>query len=148
LKQFKFAFMSSLHSTWSLSPRAAKEGEDAVKKLMNAPDAFVDEMLDGLSAAHPSLVRDTANTRVIRLDSMHALAESLGGDQASAEAALKVAKQALDTLRDRPCRVGRARMYAEKSVGEDDPGMLAFLRLVEAVAAPADNNTDGSGDGE
>jgi dihydroxyacetone kinase-like protein len=37
-----------------------------MKKLMNAPDAFVDEMLDGLSAAHPSLVRDAASTRVIR----------------------------------------------------------------------------------
>jgi dihydroxyacetone kinase len=74
------------------------------------------------------------------LDSIHALAESLSSDEASAEVALKAAKQALDTFRDKPCRIGRARMYAEKSVGEDDPGMLAFLRLVAAVAAPADNN--------
>jgi len=29
-----------------------------MKKLMNRPDAFVDEMLDGLVAAHPSLVRE------------------------------------------------------------------------------------------
>lgn len=35
-----------------------------MKKLMNAADAFVDEMLDGLCAAHPSLVR--AASRVIR----------------------------------------------------------------------------------
>jgi dihydroxyacetone kinase len=35
----------------------------AMKKLMNSPDQFVDEMLDGLVAAHPSLVREN---RVIR----------------------------------------------------------------------------------
>jgi dihydroxyacetone kinase-like protein len=36
------------------------------KKLMNSADAFVDEMLDGLSAAHPSLVREGPGDRVIR----------------------------------------------------------------------------------
>lgn len=39
-------------------------GEHKMKKLMNAPDAFVDEMLDGLVSAHPSLMREG---RVIRL---------------------------------------------------------------------------------
>ena len=34
-----------------------------MKKIMNAPEAFVDEMLDGLCAAHPTLVRDG---RVVR----------------------------------------------------------------------------------
>jgi dihydroxyacetone kinase-like protein len=37
-----------------------------MKKLINAPDDFVDEMLDGLSLAHPELVRDRAHRRVIR----------------------------------------------------------------------------------
>ncbi|AMJ61552.1 dihydroxyacetone kinase subunit DhaK [Bosea sp. PAMC 26642] len=37
-----------------------------MKKLMNAPDAFVDEMLEGLTAAHPSLVREGPGGRVIR----------------------------------------------------------------------------------
>jgi dihydroxyacetone kinase-like protein len=37
-----------------------------MKKLMNAADDFVDEMLDGLCAAHPSLVRDSGDPRVIR----------------------------------------------------------------------------------
>jgi dihydroxyacetone kinase-like protein len=34
-----------------------------MKKIMNSPDAFVDEMLEGLTLAHPSLVREG---RVIR----------------------------------------------------------------------------------
>jgi dihydroxyacetone kinase-like protein len=37
-----------------------------MKKLMNAPADFVDEMLDGLVAANPSLKRDGASGRVIR----------------------------------------------------------------------------------
>lgn len=37
-----------------------------MKKLMNAPDAYVDEMLDGLCAAHPTLVRTGERGRVIR----------------------------------------------------------------------------------
>ncbi|MFB7146247.1 dihydroxyacetone kinase subunit DhaK [Agrobacterium deltaense] len=37
-----------------------------MKKLMNAPGNFVDEALDGLTMANPSIVRDGENGRVIR----------------------------------------------------------------------------------
>lgn len=37
-----------------------------MKKLMNRPEHFVDEMLDGLVGAHPSLARDGENGRVVR----------------------------------------------------------------------------------
>lgn len=37
-----------------------------MKKLLNAPTAYVDEVLDGLTLAHPSLVRDGTAGRVIR----------------------------------------------------------------------------------
>lgn len=37
-----------------------------MKKLMNRPQDFVDEMLDGLVSAHPSLTRDGESGRVIR----------------------------------------------------------------------------------
>jgi len=37
-----------------------------MKKLMNNADLFVDQMLEGLTAAHPSLVRDPVHERVIR----------------------------------------------------------------------------------
>lgn len=37
-----------------------------MKKLMNSADTFVDEMLDGLCEAHPGLVRDAVDPRVIR----------------------------------------------------------------------------------
>lgn len=37
-----------------------------MKKLINSPDRYVDEMLDGLCAAHPSLKRSGPRGRVIR----------------------------------------------------------------------------------
>lgn len=37
-----------------------------MKKLINNPDDFVEEMLDGLVSANPSLLRDPASDRVIR----------------------------------------------------------------------------------
>jgi dihydroxyacetone kinase-like protein len=39
----------------------------------------------------------------------------------------------LDTMRDQPCKQGRARIFAEKSVGMDDPGMIGFKRIVEGL---------------
>lgn len=37
-----------------------------MKKLMNHPDQFVDEMLEGLCGAHPSLLREGPGGRVVR----------------------------------------------------------------------------------
>jgi hypothetical protein len=41
---------------------------------------------------------------------------------------------ALADFRDRPCRIGRARMFGDKSSGLDDPGMLAFVRLLDVIS--------------
>jgi dihydroxyacetone kinase-like protein len=38
-------------------------------------------------------------------------------------------------FRDRPCKVGRARMFGEESLGIDDPGMLVAYELALAAAA-------------
>lgn len=63
-----------------------------------------------------------------------ALAQATTREEAS-EAALKAASETLDTFRDRPNKLGRARMFGERTIGLDDPGMLAFSRLLIAVAA-------------
>jgi len=48
-------------------------------------------------------------------------------------AAQRAVAQCLDHFRDQPARQGRARIFAEKSVGLDDPGMVAFLRILEGL---------------
>ena len=42
-------------------------------------------------------------------------------------------REALDHFRTREARIGRARIYGAKSVGHDDPGMLAALLLLRAA---------------
>lgn len=63
-----------------------------------------------------------------------ALAHCKTHDEAIA-AAQKAARETLDAFRERPNRLGRARMFGERTIGLDDPGMLAFSRLLAAVAA-------------
>jgi dihydroxyacetone kinase-like protein len=69
------------------------------------------------------------------LDSIEAIrvtaAAASGGALLQSECLL-AALQALDSLRDQPNRVGRARMFGEKSIGLDDPGMVAVARILGA----------------
>lgn len=71
------------------------------------------------------------------LDSLDAVAtETAGKTDASAlaDAAATAAETALETFRDKRATVGRARIFGDKSVGMDDPGMLAMARIVRALA--------------
>jgi dihydroxyacetone kinase-like protein len=49
--------------------------------------------------------------------------------QASREAMVQV----LDRMRNLPARQGRARIFGDKSIGRDDPGMVVFQRIVGAL---------------
>lgn len=71
------------------------------------------------------------------LDSLDAVAKATDGltdPAAVAEAAAKAARDAQETLRPFPATIGRARIFAEKSKGMDDPGMLAMTGIVAALA--------------
>ncbi|WP_282610142.1 dihydroxyacetone kinase subunit L [Pelagibius sp. Alg239-R121] len=43
------------------------------------------------------------------------------------------ATKALERFRDQPSKLGRARMFGEKSIGLDDPGMLALRRMIDGL---------------
>jgi dihydroxyacetone kinase-like protein len=70
------------------------------------------------------------------LDVLDAVATAIDGmdDPAAMRAAAAAAADgAMAEFRDKPNRLGRARMFAEKSVGMDDPGMRALQRLVAGL---------------
>lgn len=72
------------------------------------------------------------------LDMLDAVAAALQGKSNAADAgtaAVTAAEQTLQEFRDRPCKMGRAKFFSEKSVGLDDPGMLAFASLTRALVA-------------
>lgn len=72
------------------------------------------------------------------IDVVDAVSKAVTGKSDWASIAISAQKSSSATLasfRDKPCKIGRARMFGDKSRGLDDPGMLAFVRLVEAVSS-------------
>ncbi|VTU13259.1 PTS-dependent dihydroxyacetone kinase, ADP-binding subunit DhaL [Variovorax sp. SRS16] len=72
------------------------------------------------------------------LDSIDAIARALEAAPDDAElrtVAIDAAREALDTYRSKPNRIGRARMFADKSIGMDDPGMVAVHRMTQSLQA-------------
>lgn len=67
------------------------------------------------------------------LDSLDYIARAMLDADDKADAAAKAVERALDDLRDKPATIGRARIFGEKSVGLDDPGMLAMQSVVKAA---------------
>jgi phosphoenolpyruvate---glycerone phosphotransferase subunit DhaL len=67
------------------------------------------------------------------LEAVGAAVRDLADPAAIAAAAPKAAHDALDRFRGQPSRQGRARIFADRSVGLDDPGMVALARVVEAL---------------
>jgi phosphoenolpyruvate---glycerone phosphotransferase subunit DhaL len=82
------------------------------------------------------------------LDSLVAIHRALAGavaDRGLGPVALAAAESALREYRDRASKLGRARMYGERSIGQDDPGMLAVVLLLRAATAAPDESSGASG---
>jgi dihydroxyacetone kinase len=70
------------------------------------------------------------------LDSLVAMRDafaSASANDAMDRVALTAARSALEAFRGREAKLGRARMYSTKSIGLDDPGMLAAVLVLEAA---------------
>lgn len=70
------------------------------------------------------------------LDGLHALALALESQPVPEDprALMRATlEETLAAFRQRPNRIGRARLFAERSIGLDDPGQVALLRMVEAL---------------
>ena len=76
-------------------------------------------------------------TMLDSMDAIIAACQDVDDPDKLHQAALGAAKTALGTYRDKPNKIGRARVYADKSIGLDDPGMVAVLRLIERLKTGA-----------
>ena len=61
------------------------------------------------------------------LDALHAIAQAI--ERAPTHASLAL-------VAGEPCRMGRARMFADKSAQQNDPGMVAIWRMTESLVIP------------
>jgi dihydroxyacetone kinase-like protein len=108
----------------------------AAAKALKGRDAAAPDELPAVLAAARDAMRARGKAEIggkTVLDSLDAMARALDGASDPGSAAAEAAREAQAAFRDRPATVGRARIFGEKSVGMDDPGMLAMTRLVEAV---------------
>lgn len=67
------------------------------------------------------------------LDAIAKAAQGLEEPAALKAAALQASASALAAFKSKPNKLGRARMFGDKSIGLDDPGMLALRRVIEAL---------------
>jgi len=67
------------------------------------------------------------------LDAVRLATEGLDNPAALAAASDQAVDECLKRFRNQPARQGRARIFGDKSIGNDDPGMVAFKRIVEAL---------------
>ncbi len=71
------------------------------------------------------------------LDSLNSVAMATADKHSAeeiADAASAAVDDALNSFRDTQATIGRARMFGEKTIGMDDPGMLAMRTIVKALA--------------
>ena len=105
----------------------------AGRESLSTPDvaALLSEVIATLSARGGAALGDKTV-----LDGLDAIRRALSGAASDAPAlalAGAAVRESLDAFRDKPNRMGRARMFADKTIGLDDPGMVALLRMVEAL---------------
>ena len=109
----------------------------AVKGETEVPPARVSALLTAARDAMQARGKAELGGKTV-LDSLDAMARATDGlsePDAVAAAAARAADAALEEFRDRPATVGRARIFGDRSVGMDDPGMLAMARIVHALTA-------------
>ena len=124
---------STLGSVIGIALSAA--GKQAIGHVQIDRDRTI-EMLTAATSAIASRSGATQGDKTV-LDALVRIEQSLAKAHSDAllETALGAAASAISDFREREARVGRARIYGARSVGHDDPGMLAALLVLRAVAA-------------
>ena len=89
------------------------------------------EAIEAMSRRGKSQLGD--KTVLDAIDGARAAAEGRDNPGEIARAVDDAVAEVLERFRHQPSRQGRARIFGEKSIGLDDPGMVAFKRMVEGL---------------
>lgn len=111
----------------------------ATKGRTEVPWSEVPALLDGALAAMMARGKASLGDKTV-LDALNAAIRAIEGmdDPAKMLAAATAAVDAtLERMRGEPAKIGRARIFADRSVGLDDPGQVAFLEILRGLATPA-----------
>jgi phosphoenolpyruvate---glycerone phosphotransferase subunit DhaL len=112
---------------------AAKTTRGRTEAPWTEVSALVGTALQAMSSRGKGQLGD--KTVLDAVEAVRRATEGLGDPVALAAAADQAVAAALDDFRYLPFRQGRARIFGEKGLGRDDPGMVAFKRVVESLSA-------------
>ena len=120
----------TLLATGLMSVAKKKKGQQEIQ--VEEISALFDDALDAMKQRGKAELGDKTVLDVIAASSQAAK------DQSDGNSVLKAINDAvtstIDEFRSRQSKIGRARIFSEKSIGLDDPGMLAFRKMLEALS--------------
>ena len=120
----------TLLATGLMSVAKKKKGQKEIQ--VEEISALLDDALDAMKQRGKAELGDKTVLDVIAASSQAAK------DQSDGSSVLKAINDAvtstIDEFRSRQSKIGRARIFSEKSIGLDDPGMLAFRKMLEALS--------------
>ena len=120
----------TLLATGLMSVAKKKKGQQEIQ--VEEISALLDDALDAMKQRGKAELGDKTVLDVIAASSQAAK------DQSDGSSVLKAINNAvtstIDEFRSRQSKIGRARIFSEKSIGLDDPGMLAFRKMLEALS--------------
>ena len=119
----------TLLATGLMSVAKKKKGQHEIQ--VEEISALLNDALDAMKQRGKAELGDKTVLDVIAASSQAAK------DQSDGSNVLKAINDAvtstIDEFRSRQSKIGRARIFSEKSIGLDDPGMLAFRKMLEAL---------------
>lgn len=120
---------------WKLVATGLLSAAKATRARREVPWSEVSPLLRGAFEAMKKRGKAELGNKTV-LDALDAAAtatEGLNDPAAILDAAQKAAAATMDRMRDAPAQIGRARIFSNKSVGLDDPGMVAFYEILEGL---------------
>ena len=121
--------LGTLLATGLMSAAKATKGRHEIP--WNEISPLLSGAQDSMSSRSQGQLGD--KTILDALDAARAATEGLADPRAMASAANEAVASALEHFRSQPSRQGRARIFGDKSIGQDDPGMVAFKRILESL---------------
>ena len=120
----------TLLATGLMSVAKKKKGQQEIQ--VEEISALLNDALDAMKQRGKAELGDKTVLDVIAASSQAAKEQSDGSSVL--KAINDAVTSTIDEFRSRQSKIGRARIFSEKSIGLDDPGMLAFRKMLEALS--------------
>ena len=120
----------TLLATGLMSVAKKKKGQQEIQ--VEEISALLNDALDAMKQRGKAELGDKTVLDVIAASSQ--AAKDLSDGNSVLKAINDAVTSTIDEFRSRQSKIGRARIFSEKSIGLDDPGMLAFRKMLEALS--------------